>query len=50
MLKILSSCGKIFSESEKGDFIMFAKIYGTEIKPDYNNPAGFMRYLDDILA
>ena len=29
---------------------MFAKIYGTEIKPDYNNPAGFMRYLDDILA
>ncbi len=29
---------------------MFAKIYNTEIKPDYNNSDGFNRYLDDIMA
>lgn len=29
---------------------MFAKIYGTEIKPDYNNPDDFHRYPSDIMA
>ena len=29
---------------------MFAKIYNTEIKPDYNNADGFNRYPSDIMA
>lgn len=29
---------------------MFAKIYDTEIKPDYNNVHGFNRYPSDIMA
>ena len=29
---------------------MLAKIYNTEIKPDYNNADGFNRYLNDIMA
>lgn len=29
---------------------MFAKIYNTEIKPDYNQADGFNRYLNDIMA
>ena len=27
---------------------MFAKIYDTEIKIDYNNADGFNRYADDV--
>lgn len=29
---------------------MFAKNYGTEIKPDYNHVDGFNRYPQDIMA